>query len=72
MTRELFQMALNITEPWYVTDSKFDVESKRLDIYIDFKAGSTFEYIDTKTITIYLPRHHINSNIFVITHFQSL
>ena len=41
MTRELFQMALNITEPWYVADLKFDVESKRLDIYIDFQKGST-------------------------------
>ena len=53
MTRELFQMALNITEPWYVTNLKFDVESKRLDIYIDFQKGSTFEstfeYIDTES-----------------------
>ena len=39
-------MALNVTDPWYVKDLKFDVESKRLDVYIDFKKGSTFDYFD--------------------------
>jgi len=53
MTQELFQLALNITEPWFVSDIKFDVESKRLDVYIDFKRGSLFsyEYIEYKTET---------------------
>ena len=46
MTKELFQMALNVTGPWFVKDLKFDVESKRLDIYIDFKKGSTFNFFD--------------------------
>lgn len=46
MTKELFQMALNVTDPWFVSDLKFDVESKRLDIYIDFKKGSTFSFFD--------------------------
>ena len=32
MTRELFQMALNITDPWFVSDLKFDVNNKRPDI----------------------------------------
>ena len=40
-------MALNVTDPWFVSDLKFDVETKRLDVYIDFKRGSVFEYIDT-------------------------
>ena len=48
MTKELFQMALNVTGPWFVKDLKFDVESKRLDIYIDFKKGSTFNFFDKK------------------------
>lgn len=48
MTKELFQMALNVTDPWFVKDLKFDVESKRLDIYIDFKKGSTFNFFDKK------------------------
>ena len=47
MTQELFQLALNITDPWFVSDLNFDVESKRLDVYIDFKKGSTFDYIDS-------------------------
>ena len=46
MTKELFQMALNVTDPWFVKELNFDIESKRLDVYIDFKKGSTFNYID--------------------------
>ena len=46
MTKELFQMALNVTDPWFVKDLKFDVEAKRLDIYLDFKKGSTFSFFD--------------------------
>jgi transposase len=49
MTKELFQMALNVTDPWFVSDLKFDADNKRLDIYIDFKKGSTFSYIDPKS-----------------------
>ena len=48
ITKELFQMALNVTEPWFVSDLVFDAEAKRLDIYIDFKKGSTFRYFDQK------------------------
>jgi len=48
MTQELFQMALNVTDPWFVSDSFFDAKAKRLDIYIDFKKGSTFRYFDQK------------------------
>jgi len=53
MTQDLFQLALNITDPWFVSDINFDVESKKLDVYIDFKKGSIFEYeyIDYKTQT---------------------
>ena len=36
MTKELFQMTLNITVPWYVEDLKFYIESKGFDIYADF------------------------------------
>ena len=32
MTQELFQLALNITDPWFVSDLNFDVEFKRLDV----------------------------------------
>ncbi len=47
ITKELFQLALNVTAPWFVSDLKFDVEAKRLDVYIDFEKGSSFEYEDT-------------------------
>ena len=46
ITKELFQLALNVTEPWFVSDLNFDVEAKRLDVYIDFEKGATFEYED--------------------------
>jgi len=49
MTKELFQMALNVTDPWFVSDLKFDAGNKRLDVYIDFKKGSTFSYIDPES-----------------------
>jgi hypothetical protein len=39
---KIFEAALSIHQPWYIKDVQFDVSSKRLDIYIDFKKGSTF------------------------------
>jgi transposase len=49
ITKELFQMALNVTDPWFVSDLKFDKKAKRLDIHIDFKRGSTFGYFDSES-----------------------
>ncbi|MEA3452215.1 MAG: ISL3 family transposase [Bacteroidota bacterium] len=49
ITKELFQMALNVTDPWFVSDLKFDEKAKRLDIYIDFTKGSTFGYFDAES-----------------------
>ena len=46
MIEELFELALNIKEPWFISDIRFDIGSKKLDIYIDFKKGSPFDYID--------------------------
>jgi transposase len=46
MTEDLFQLTLNITDPWFVTKVDFNAESKRLDVYIDFIKGSTFDYVD--------------------------
>ena len=39
---DLFQLALGITSPWFVASSDFDAAKKRLDIRVDFKAGSRF------------------------------
>ena len=43
-TRNLFEMALNIVEPWYIKDIQFSAEEKRLDIHVDFRKGSLFHY----------------------------
>jgi len=50
ITEELFQMALNITAPWFVKNLNFNEKEKRLDVYIDFKKGSIFSYdfVETK------------------------
>ena len=42
MTSDLFQLALNITSPWFIRTVDFCSDKKRLDIHIDFKRGSTF------------------------------
>ena len=39
---QLFEAALSVKEPWFIKDIQFDSGKKRLDIYIDFKRGSTF------------------------------
>lgn len=47
-TKPLFEIALNIQEPWYIKDIQFNVENKRLDIYIDFRRGAIFHYESAK------------------------
>lgn len=44
LTKQLFELALNIQNPWYIKDIQFDLENKRLDIHIDFHKGSIFHY----------------------------
>ena len=38
----LFTQALGMVNPWEVVELKFDAQRKRLDIRVDFAAGSTF------------------------------
>ena len=45
---DLFQLALGITSPWFVASSAFDAGKKRLDIKLDFKAGSRFDCPECK------------------------
>ncbi|MFC1529090.1 ISL3 family transposase [Gemmatimonadota bacterium] len=40
---DLFQQALGLTPPWRVKECKFDPDGKRLDLYLDFPRGGTFE-----------------------------
>jgi len=43
-TQQLFELALNIQDPWYIKDMQFSAENKRLDIHIDFHKGTVFHY----------------------------
>ncbi len=45
---DLFQLALGITSPWFVASSAFDAPKRRLDIALDFKAGSRFDCPECK------------------------
>jgi transposase len=45
---DLFQLALGITQPWFVASSGFDADNKRLDIQLDFKSGSRFDCPECK------------------------
>ncbi len=40
--KQLFGMALGLSEPWYIESLAFSQEQKRLDIHIDFRRGATF------------------------------
>jgi transposase len=46
---QLLQLALGINPPWFVAASGFDADKKRLDIEVDFKAGSRFACPDCKS-----------------------
>ena len=40
---KIFEAALSINEPWYIKEVEFDPAKKRLDLYVDFRRGSTFK-----------------------------
>jgi len=44
-TNQLFEMALHITEPYYIADLSFDPKERKLDIEIDFRKGAKFTII---------------------------
>jgi transposase len=39
---ELFDLALGLETPWAVTEVRFDVQARRLDLTVDFTQGSRF------------------------------
>jgi transposase len=43
-TQQLFELALNIQDPWFIKDIQFSAENKRLDIHVDFHKGAVFHY----------------------------
>jgi transposase len=40
--KQLFGMALGLSEPWFIDSLTFSPEQKRLDIHIDFRRGASF------------------------------
>ena len=46
---DLFKLALNLQDPWYIKSIEFSNEEKQLDLHIDFTAGSRFECAKCKT-----------------------
>lgn len=40
--KQLFAMALGMTDPWYIDRIEFDPEKKRLDLFLEFKKGARF------------------------------
>lgn len=40
--KQLFGLALGLTDPWYIERIEFDPERKRLDLFLEFKKGSRF------------------------------
>jgi transposase len=40
---DLFRKALNIDDPWQLTNIDFDPDGKRIDLYLDFAHGCKFE-----------------------------
>lgn len=49
----IFEAALNIQEPWYISKVAFDASRKRLDLRLDFRKGSTFKYDENGVIGEY-------------------
>jgi len=56
-TNEIFSLALNLQEPWFVKDVKLDLRNEKLpgqiDIFIDFKRGYKFKDKHGKETTAY-------------------
>ena len=46
---DLFKLALNLQDPWYIRSIEFNNEERRLDLYIDFETGSRFKCANCKT-----------------------
>lgn len=52
---ELFAAAIGIQSPWYIKSINLEIEKGELNIEVDFKKGSSFEYADEETgeISVY-------------------
>lgn len=48
MTKQVFEAALGVTEPWFVADVDFEEDAKTLTIRVDFRRGSRFAVPDAE------------------------
>jgi hypothetical protein len=44
--KELFAKALMVEKPWFIQEVNFDPQNGKIDIWIDFEAGSEVFYED--------------------------
>lgn len=44
MYKDLFERALHIESPWFISELSFYEQEKKLVIFVDFKKGSKFDY----------------------------
>jgi len=47
-SEKLFELALGIQSPWYISNITFLEKDKRLDVYVDFNKGSSFSHKDAQ------------------------
>ncbi len=52
MMKNVFEQALNIQAPWFIKTIEFDYSEKRLDISIDFRKGTKFEYTTDQGVVL--------------------
>jgi len=50
-SEQIFAMALGLSIPWYIKEIKFDKETLRLDIYLNFTKGTKFKMDDGNEYT---------------------
>lgn len=43
-SEQLFEVALGVSSPWYVRESRFDAAARTLTVCVDFRAGSRFSH----------------------------
>jgi len=48
-SKEIFALALGLSDPWYIREMSFDASGSRLDIYLDFVRGHRFDTGDGTT-----------------------
>ncbi len=57
MYKDLFERALHIESPWFISELNFNEKEKQLVIFVDFKKGSKFGCNRQKLVAISLIIH---------------